>query len=64
MLFDNYPHLLSTEISDRARDKNNFSNQELWYLTFSLLEAASILHPRGRKVGDIQPINVSINEEG
>jgi serine/threonine protein kinase len=63
--FDNYPFLLREEIANRrAHPGKPFENEELWYLALSLLEAGRVLHGRGEKVGDVQPGNVFINDNG
>lgn len=36
----------------------------MWYLSFNLIEAAAIFHQKGEKVGDIQPANIFINDNG
>ena len=61
MKFDPYPNLLSEEIADRSKHKNNFTNEELWYLTHSLLQASTVVHSKKRKVGNIKPSSVLIN---
>jgi serine/threonine protein kinase len=63
--FDNYPFLLRDEISSRRTQPGKpFENEELWYLALSLLEAGHAMHGRGEKVGDVQPGNVFINDNG
>lgn len=41
-----------------------FEETELWYLVYSLLEAAHFFHSRSLKVGDVRPGNVFINSNG
>ena len=36
----------------------------MWYLVYSLLAAGNDFHESGKKVGDIRPQNVFINEDG
>lgn len=42
----------------------HFSEEELWYLLYSLTSAARDFSKLGSKVGDIRPYNIFINEEG
>lgn len=41
-----------------------FDETELWYLLYNLLEAAFLLEPLSRRIGDIHPRNIVINEKG
>jgi serine/threonine protein kinase len=45
-------------------NKKLFEENELWYLVFTLLSASSTYHKQDRKVGDIRPDNIFINEDG
>lgn len=56
--------MLSDEIYDRRGKKRPFSEQELWYLLFSLAKAE---HQNQSALGPIRalsPSNVFLNEEG
>jgi hypothetical protein len=48
----------------RHHDKVLFSEAELWYLLYNLLEAAFYLEPANKKIGDVHPSNIVINEKG
>ena len=57
--------MLKEEIEDRSNeDKKYFESTELWYLVYTILETASLFHSTGKKVGDIKPLNVFINDSG
>jgi len=36
----------------------------MWYLLYTLINAAKDFHNQGIKVGDIRPANIFINEDG
>jgi hypothetical protein len=36
----------------------------LWYLLYNLIEAAFFAEQAGKKIGDIHPSNIVINEKG
>lgn len=62
--YPSFSYLLSDEIHDRKGKKRPFTEQELWYLMFSLSKAGhqnqSVLGP----LGSLSPNNVFLNEEG
>ena len=62
--FNNYPYLLTEEIYNRRGKKSKFTEQELWYLLFSLVAAKKSMADLHLKVGDIRPENVFLNEDG
>jgi hypothetical protein len=59
-----YKHVLKAEIVSRYHGKLLFDECELWYLLYNLLEAAFYLEPTGKKIGDVHPLNIVINEAG
>lgn len=60
-----YPYLLSDEVVNRHNIEGKFFEEvELWYLVYSIIQAAASFHSKGSKVGDIQPKNVFISPEG
>jgi serine/threonine protein kinase len=59
-----FPYLLTQEIHDRRGRKQLFSEQELWYLLFSMSKAQRQNHPNDYIIGDIRPSNIFLNEEG
>ena len=57
--------MLKEEILDRrGHEKKYFEQTELWYLAFTIVEAAHIFHSNGIKIGDIRPLNIFINDNG
>lgn len=63
--FENYPYLLSEEISNRRGKHTKFEETELWYLLFVLCAAQQeVKSSTGGKVGDIRPQNVFLNADG
>ena len=36
----------------------------MWYLVYSLVKGAVAFHSRGKKVGDVRPVNIFVNEHG
>lgn len=62
--YDNYPYILSEEISNRSPNHNHFTEAELWYLVYGLTSSAHIFRAVGTKVGDVRPDNIFINECG
>ena len=63
--YDNFPYVLIDEIRNRAYLQHKlFEESELWYLVYTLLAAGNDFHESGKKVGDIRPQNVFINEDG
>jgi hypothetical protein len=41
-----------------------FDETELWYLLYNILEAAFLLEPLGKRIGDIHPTNIVLNDKG
>lgn len=36
----------------------------MWYLIYTLLNAANYFHKKGKKIGDVRPGNIFISEDG
>lgn len=62
--YDDFPHLLSSEIEDRKGSRKGFEEKELWYLLFGLTHAKSNMEPAFSKIGDVRPQNIFINDKG
>ena len=63
LCFDDFPHLLSSEIEDRKASRKGFEETELWYLLYSLAQAKAQMNPAFSKVGDLRPHNIFVNEK-
>lgn len=62
-----FPHILSDLIKERHLDKKLFKESELWFALYSLTAALVDIRRHGdstRKLGDINPQNVFVNDEG
>lgn len=59
-----YKYTLKNEISYRHHSRQAFEETELWYLLYNLLEAAFLLETICRRIGDVHPSNILINEKG
>ena len=64
MELDYYKGVLKCEITDRFHSRMPFEETELWYLLYNLLEAAYLMEPLRRKIGDLHPKNIVVNEKG
>lgn len=64
MEFEYYKFTLRGEIASREQKRLAFEEKELWYLLYNILEAAFLLEPLGKTIGDIHPTNIVINEKG
>lgn len=64
ILYENHPVILKDEILNRRESPEYFQECEIWYLLHILISSAAQFHKKGKKVGDIRPDNIFINEEG
>jgi len=65
LYYECFPFVMSDEIFNRyCSEKKIFDEPELWYLTYTIISAANSFHLQERKVGDIRPQNIFINEDG
>ena len=63
--FENFPFTLRDEIENRQCSQNKyFIETELWYLLAMITNVCEKFHVVGKKVGDIRPLNVFINDNG
>jgi hypothetical protein len=62
--YENFPYLFSEEIENRISMNKYFEEEELWYLLYSLVGCAKDFSKIDRKIGDIRPHSIFINEEG
>eukprot|EP00178_Gracilaria_changii_P006151 TRINITY_DN20533_c0_g1_i1.p1 TRINITY_DN20533_c0_g1~~TRINITY_DN20533_c0_g1_i1.p1 ORF type:complete len:100 (-),score=7.10 TRINITY_DN20533_c0_g1_i1:459-758(-) len=61
-----FPHILSDLIKERQHEKKSFRESELWFALFALTAALVDIrrHGNNRKLGDINPQNVFVNDDG
>lgn len=62
--YPNYPYTLSELIKQRQPDRRLFKESELWYVLYALTAAKRDIGGRTKKLGDIKPENVFVNEDG
>lgn len=55
ILYENYPYLLTDEISNRKGLNKLFDESEIWYLLYTAVSAANDFEKIARKLGDIRP---------
>jgi DNA-binding helix-hairpin-helix protein with protein kinase domain len=44
-------------------NNQKFKEYEIWYLAYVLIETGAKFHAEGKRVGDIRPLNIFINED-
>ena len=64
LLYEDYSFVLSVEIANRAQLGKPLLEEEMWYILYSLMRAGSLYEKTDKKIGDVQPANIVINEEG
>lgn len=60
--YPNYPYTLAELIRQRQPDNRSFKESELWYVLYALAASKHDIAGRVKKVGDIKPENVFVNE--
>lgn len=63
-MFEEYLFLLQSEIQNRAEINKPFLETEMWYLLYNIVRAGKEYEKHDRKIGDVQPANIVINEDG
>jgi serine/threonine protein kinase len=56
--------VLRQEILDRKVNQETFSESELWYLLYRLLQASYSFQKKKMKSGDIRPANILLDDKG
>ena len=56
--------MLETEIANRNRLKKDFVETEVWYLLYNMVRAGQKFEDFKKKIGNVHPRNVLINESG
>lgn len=64
LTFDYYEFVLRTEILNRNRLKKDFLETEVWYLLYNIVRAGSKFEHLKKKIGNVHPQNILINESG
>lgn len=64
LTFDYYEFVLRTEIENRAKLKKDFLQTEIWYLLYNIVRAGQKFEHLKRKIGNVHPSNILINESG
>lgn len=64
LTFENFPFVLDSEIANRNRLTRYFLETEMWYLLYNIIRAAQKFEKNKRKIGDINPLNILINDDG
>jgi serine/threonine protein kinase len=56
--------VLKTEIENRSKLKKDFLETEVWYLLYNIVRAGQKFEHLRRKIGNVHPSNILINESG
>jgi serine/threonine protein kinase len=64
LTYDYYEFVLKTEIANRQRLKKDFLETEVWYLLYNIVRAGSKFEHLKKKIGNVHPMNILINESG
>lgn len=56
--------MLNREIENRKKLDRYFNEPEMWYLLYNIVRAGNKFEKIGKKIGDVRPENVLINDEG
>lgn len=64
LIFEDYLFLLDSEIQNRSDINRPFVENEMWYLLYNIVRAGKEYEKHDRKIGDVQPANIVINEDG
>lgn len=65
MTFELYQHILDSEIANRRHSSKHFTEEELWYLLYNVLESCKDFeYAEDQKIGDIRPKNILLNDTG
>ena len=55
---------MSDEIQNRRGLNKPFDESEMWYVLHTLASCTAQFHQQNTKLGDIQPVNIFINDDG
>lgn len=64
MTYENFPYVLDSEIKNRKKLDRYFIETEMWYLLYNIIRAGNKFEKIGKKIGDVNPHNVVINDDG
>ena len=64
MFFEYYEGILGQEVSSRRRDKDFFSEEEVWYILYSLVKAARKFEKFKISSGPLNSSMVLLNPKG
>lgn len=64
LTFDYYEFVLRTEVMNRNKLKKDFLETEVWYLLYNIVRAGSKFEHLKKKIGNVHPQNILINESG
>lgn len=56
--------MLETEIQNRYKLKKDFLETEIWYLLYNMIRAGNKFELSKKKIGNVHPDNILINENG
>lgn len=64
LTYENFPYVLDSEIKNRKKLNRYFIETEMWYLLYNIIRAANKFEKINKKIGDVNPHNVIINDDG
>ena len=64
LTYDYYEFVLKTEINNRRNLNKDFLETEIWYLLYNIVRAGQKFEHLKRKIGNVHPSNILINESG
>lgn len=64
MVFHEWENFLKDEINSRRKNQNPYSEEEVWFILYSLVKVGAVYERRGSKLGDMHPNNVVVTPKG
>ncbi len=62
--YPRYPHSLGDEVATRRHTDSHYSENELYYILYSLTRTAALFEPENRSLGVISTRNILLNDRG
>jgi hypothetical protein len=64
IVYENLSYVLKGEVENRFKINRYFEEREVWYLLYNMIRAGNKFERIKRKIGNMHPNNILINDDG
>ena len=63
-MIEEWENFLKEEVANRRKSHNYYTEEEIWFIAYSLIQVGVLYEGRGTKLGDLHPNSIIVTPQG